>query len=146
MKAVEPTEGFDRISTRDCLKLSDRPLGSGCLGLTFLLFCFFRGRPSCRKRSETFITSAPLLRTTTRPDLVNRPITVASTAWRSQIFLNCFHLAFAIASVMRSWDSDIHVCHGERPGYFSGTFSISTSHPPDSRAISPTEPERPPAP
>ena len=48
--------------------------------------------------------------------------------------------------VIRSCDSEIHISHGCKPGYFNGTKSSSTMNPPDSFAISPTEEERPPAP
>src|SRR3990167_1441264 len=83
---------------------------------------------------------------TQRFDLVNSPMRVASTSCLSHIFLKAAHFAFGTASVIRSWDSETHICHGARPGYLRGTFSRSTSAPPLSRAISPTEPESPPAP
>src|SRR3990167_642777 len=80
------------------------------------------------------------------PDFVNMPIRVASTSWRSIIFLNAGHFPLGTASVMRSCDYEIHICQGSNPEYLSGTVSKSTMHPPASRAISPTDPERPPAP
>src|SRR3989344_4614121 len=62
------------------------------------------------------------------------------------ILLKATHLLFGTESVIRSCDSESQICHGARPGYLSGTLSKSTAHPPTSRAISPTEPESPPAP
>ena len=52
----------------------------------------------------------------------------------------------ATASVIRSWDSEMRISQGFSPGYLRGAFFRSISQPPESRAVSPTEEERPPAP
>src|SRR3989344_6469194 len=80
------------------------------------------------------------------PEFVKTPMRVADTSCRSMIFLNAGHLLFGTASIIRSCDSESHICHGLRPEYLRGTFSRSTVNPPASRDISPTAPERQPPP
>src|SRR3989344_728696 len=80
------------------------------------------------------------------PLLSNVPIIDESTPRRTNSSCNFFHFDRGTAKVIRSCDSEIHICQGSSPGYFRGTFSSCTSQPPDSFAISAIEQERPPAP
>ncbi len=90
--------------------------------------------------------TAPCQRTRQRPEASKQPMAAASTPRRAMRSVKASSLSGGTASVMRSWDSLIQICQGSRPGYFSGTRSSSTTHPPHSRAISATEHESPPAP
>ncbi len=88
----------------------------------------------------------PFFRTIHFPLFVNSPICTARTPRESMSFLNVSKFFFGTESVIRSCDSEIQICHGDIPSYLSGTFSISTTAPPHSFAISATEQEIPPAP
>ena len=92
------------------------------------------------------MTASPLYSTTHLPVSVNVPMTVASTSLLFIRFMNASIFSSGTARVIRSCDSEIQISHGAMPGYFSGTRSRRTWHPPDSRAISATEQEIPPAP
>ena len=92
------------------------------------------------------MTVSPLYFTTHLPVSVNVPMAVASTSLFLIRSMNAPIFSSGTASVIRSWDSEIQISHGAMPGYFSGTRSRRTWHPPDSFAISATEQESPPAP
>ena len=78
--------------------------------------------------------------------LINFPIAVASTPLLFNKSIIFFSFSEETDMVILSWDSEIHISQGRKPGYLSGTKSRSTINPPDSFAISPTEEESPPAP
>src|SRR3989344_6300949 len=148
IKAVLAIFGRDRSSRRDLATSLARAFGAGSsyVRFTSVLFCASIGRPSCRNAMAISITIFPPKRTMHDGFFVNVPMCVASPPRLSKRYLSSDHFAFGTASVMRSCDSDIHICHGERPGYLTGTFSRSTEQPPHSFAISSTAHESPPAP
>src|SRR3989344_4041552 len=71
-----------------------------------------RGRPICKNSSPISIIVFPLYLTTHFFEAVNSPMTVASTPRFARSALSFFHFAFGTASVIRSCDSEIQVCHG----------------------------------
>src|SRR3989338_6996510 len=150
MNDVEPMLGRASIASIASPRLEPFKVGPSEIHkvrpLGFLLFCISTGLPSCRNDSSISITFFFPYFTMHFPELVNVPMRVASTSCRSKIFLSVGHFFFGTASVMRSCDSESQICHGASPEYLRGTFAKSTSHPPLSRAISPTAPESPPAP
>ena len=91
-------------------------------------------------------TGVSAKRTTNAPESVNSPMFVASTSWSSARASNASQSSGLTPTVMRSWDSETRISHGERPACLRGTTDRSISAPSVSSAISPTLLDKPPAP
>ncbi len=120
--------------------------GSGWRGGVQTARRFICGRPSWRKDISIRRRSLPRSGCGTSPN----PYSGRARSPRTSIFRarqrNSSIFAGSTARVIRSWDSEMRISQGFSPGYFSGAFFRSSSQPPERRAVSPTEEERPPAP
>src|ERR1051326_4512268 len=99
----------DKISNFQ-FPISNFATGRAFTGFGLLDFNFFTGLPLCKKsKPKSKIVFLPFF-TTQWPELVNFPITVASTPRRFIKLSSFFHLAGGTAKVMRSCDSLIQIC------------------------------------
>jgi len=120
--------------------------GSGLFGFVYVVFRCFFGSPSWRKSISRSMIVLPWSLTMHLSVSVNSPITVVSTPRRAMRLMSSSSFSAGTAIVILSCDSEIHIFQGSRFGYFVGTLSSSTMHPPHSFAISAAEQESPPAP
>ena len=91
-------------------------------------------------------TTSPRNQASRRPSPVNSPRSLASTPRRAASSRKAGILSGGTAKDMRSWASETKISQGSRPAYLSGALSRWILQPPDSRAISPRDEDRPPAP
>src|SRR3989344_4907184 len=112
MNAVLPTFGRARSESNVfCTGPFRSPrVGSANVRTAFFVFNLPMGLPSCRKSMSISITLSPFQRTIQRPLAVKRPMTVASTSCRSNSCFRFSQFFLGTARVIRSCDSDIHIC------------------------------------